>query len=239
MKIRIKFSKHGNVKYIGHLDLQRYFQKAMRRAQIPISYSQGYSPHQIMSFAAPLGVGLESDGEYMDIEVDSFSSESDIVDRLNRVSCDGIHVLSAKILPDNAGNAMASVSAASYYVSFKEDRIPSFSWEEKISEFMEQDEIPYTKETKKSTIVRNLKDGIYKMECRDHKIYLLLDASSGGNVKPLAVIQTFVEHYNQTLQDNALWITREDTFTNIGTVDTPHFVPLDAVCINNKDVNKE
>lgn len=56
------------MKFIGHLDTMRYFQKAMRRADIDIAYSTGFSPHQIMSFAAPLGVGITSDGEYLDIE---------------------------------------------------------------------------------------------------------------------------------------------------------------------------
>ena len=64
MKIRIKFRKWGAMKFIGHLDMMRYFQKAVRRANIDICYSEGYSPHQIMSFAAPLGVGITSDGEY-------------------------------------------------------------------------------------------------------------------------------------------------------------------------------
>ena len=59
MKVRIKFSKLGNMRFIGHLDIMRYFQKAMRRAKIPIKYSEGFSPHQIMSFASPLSIGVE------------------------------------------------------------------------------------------------------------------------------------------------------------------------------------
>lgn len=54
LNIRIKFQKYGVMKFIGHLDMMRYFQKAIRRAGIDIAYSGGYSPHQIMSFAAPL-----------------------------------------------------------------------------------------------------------------------------------------------------------------------------------------
>ena len=57
MKIRIKFRKYGTMKFIGHLDVMRYFQKAIRRSEVNIRYSEGFSPHQIMSFAAPLGVG--------------------------------------------------------------------------------------------------------------------------------------------------------------------------------------
>jgi len=69
LKARIKFRKYGVMKFIGHLDIMRFFQKVMRRADIPIAFTGGYSPHMIMSFANPLGVGLTSDGEYFDIEL--------------------------------------------------------------------------------------------------------------------------------------------------------------------------
>ena len=69
MKIRIKFRKYGVMKFIGHLDIMRFFQKVMRRADIPIAFTGGFSPHMIMSFANPLGVGVTSDGEYFDIEL--------------------------------------------------------------------------------------------------------------------------------------------------------------------------
>ena len=59
LKVRIKFAKHGVMKFIGHLDVMRYFQKALRRAEIEVKFSEGMSPHMIMSFAAPLGVGTK------------------------------------------------------------------------------------------------------------------------------------------------------------------------------------
>ena len=90
MKIRIKFRKYGIMKFIGHLDIMRYFQKAMRRADIDICYSAGFSPHMIMSFASPLGVGLTSDGEYLDIEIGNELSSEAAVKRLNRVMADGV-----------------------------------------------------------------------------------------------------------------------------------------------------
>ena len=57
------------MKFIGHLDTMRFFQKAIRRADIPVAYSEGFSPHMIMSFAAPLGVGTTSSGEYFDMQL--------------------------------------------------------------------------------------------------------------------------------------------------------------------------
>ena len=89
MKVRIKFAKHGVMKFIGHLDVMRYFQKALRRAEIEVKFSEGMSPHMIMSFAAPLGVGLTSDGEYVDIELNTPVSTEEAVRRLNGVMVEG------------------------------------------------------------------------------------------------------------------------------------------------------
>lgn len=105
MNIRVRFSKHGCLKFIGHLDVMRYFQKAMRRAEIDMCYSEGFSPHMIMSFASPLGLGLESDGEYMDISVKQSPSSKEAVERLNAVMAEGIEVLSWRELPENSKNA--------------------------------------------------------------------------------------------------------------------------------------
>ena len=93
MKVRIKFAKSGVMKFIGHLDMMRYFQKAMRRADIDIKYSEGFSPHQIMSFAAPLGVGITSDGEYLDIEVNSTETTEQSIVNLNSAMVDGVKIL--------------------------------------------------------------------------------------------------------------------------------------------------
>ena len=93
MKIRIKFRKVGNVRFIGHLDIMRYFQKAIRRADIDIVYTEGFSPHQVMSFAAPLGVGIISEGEYLDIEVHTSKSSEASIQALNDVMAEGIEIV--------------------------------------------------------------------------------------------------------------------------------------------------
>ena len=85
MKARIKFRKYGALRFIGHLDVMRFFQKVMRRAEIPIAFTGGYSPHMIMSFASPLGIGLTSDGEYFDIELTEAIDSKTAVKRMNEV----------------------------------------------------------------------------------------------------------------------------------------------------------
>lgn len=223
---RVRFSKHGAIRYIGHLDVMRYFQKVMRRAEVDIAYTQGYSPHQIMTFAQPLGVGIESDGEYMDIRMNSYISCEDLKNAINSHSVPEIQALSVKILPENSGNAMASVAAAEYEIGFREGRIPASialdsntvnlaAVNNSIKEFLSQDQIILVKEGKAGPREIDIKDRIYKFEWNNNEncFNAILDASSGYNIKPQALIDLFVTFLNDTLMQNALMIYRVDTYT--------------------------
>ena len=154
MKIRVKFRKWGHMKFVGHLDMLRYFQKAVRRADIDICYSNGFAPHQIMSFAAPLGVGITSDGEYFDIEVNSTKSTEESLKAFNEAMVDGVEVTGYVQLPDNAKTAMSIVTAADYILSYKEGYESPYSteeWNEKLhSIFHNQNQFTIIKKTKKS-----------------------------------------------------------------------------------------
>lgn len=174
LNIRIKFQKYGVMKFIGHLDMMRYFQKAIRRAGIDIAYSEGYSPHQIMSFAAPLGVGVTSDGEYFDIEVKSSKSSHDAIQALNHTMAEGIYVLEYKKLPDTAKTSMSLVSAADYLIYVKPGYQALAESVEELHEkvkvfYQEQREINIIKQTKKREINMNLKPLIYEMKALNLK----------------------------------------------------------------------
>ena len=231
MKIRIKFAKYGAMKFIGHLDMMRFFQKAIRRADIDIKYSEGFSPHQIMSFAAPLGVGIESTGEYMDIEVLSMTSTEDIRQALNEVMVDGVEVLSVSVLPDNAKNAMASVAAASYRLKMKEGNFPIDNLSVILQDFYRQDKIPYTKETKKSVVELDLKQGLYEIGVDEGgAICMLVNASSSGNIKPTMVFEKLCEFTGIEVPQSMYQVTRLETYTDIAKDGEEYqFVPLASV----------
>lgn len=229
MKLRIKFRKYGPIRFIGHLDVMRFFQKAIRRAEIDVAYTGGFSPHQIMSFAAPLGVGLESNGEYMDIEVHSIPSCQEVKKRLNAAGVQGIEIVSVRILPENAGNAMASVAAAEYTVRFRKGRSPRADMEKLLPAFLSREEILYTKETKKGTREFNIRPGIYQLTWDGDAFHMLLNASSAGNIKPVQVITALLEGCGEALQENALLITREDIYTDTGAEDIMKFMSLGEI----------
>ncbi len=215
MKIRIKFRKWGVMKFIGHLDMMRYFQKAVRRAGIDICYSQGYSPHQIMSFAAPLGVGITSDGEYFDIEVNSQGSSKESMDALNAAMVEGVEVTSYVRLPDTAKTAMASVAAADYRISCKEGCSPynTEEWKEIIEqEFLNQPDFIITKKTKKSERTVDLRPLVYSfsVEEQEHSPAFFLRVSTGStdNIKPELVLSSILERLGKSFDSSAVQIHR-------------------------------
>jgi len=228
MKLRIKFSKQGPVKFVGHLDVMRYFQKAMRRAGIDIKYSEGFSPHQIMSFAAPLGVGLTSNGEYMDIEVNSMEDCKTMVSQLNEVMAEGIQIMECHILEERAKNAMSLVAAADYTLTFREGKQPNYleAFLNGLSDFMGQDHIFITKKTKKGEREIDLKAFIYELSVHGETIFMKISAGSADNVKPELVMEAYYQWLGQTCPEFAFQIQREEVYGN--KVDEEHrmLVPL-------------
>lgn len=212
MKVRLKFAKYGVMKYIGHLDIMRYFQKCMRKGGIDIAYSTGYSPHQIMSFASPLGVGVESYGEYFDIELNSGSAK-EVLDNLNSVMVPGMEIISVVKLPDGVKNAMASIAAAKYRVFPKEGFTHENTNIDLVDKFLAQDSINIIKQTKKNEIEFDLKPHIYEFTFDGKEYNMLVDASSSGNIKPQAVIEEYGKFCGQPLTISNYQIVREEIYT--------------------------
>lgn len=231
MKLRIKFSKQGPVKFVGHLDVMRYFQKAMRRADIDIKYSEGFSPHQIMSFASPLGVGLTSNGEYMDIEVNSMIDCKTIISRLNEAMADGIQVTECHILEERAKNAMSLVAAADYTLTFREGKQPKDleSFLVGLSEFVAQDHILIMKKTKKGEREVNLKAFIYELSVHGETIFMKVSAGSADNLKPELVMEAYYQWLGQICPEFAFQIQREEVYGNTGDEENKSFVPLGLI----------
>lgn len=200
MKLRIKYEKTGVLRFIGHLDVMRYFQKAIRRAKLDVAYSKGFSPHQIISFAAPMPLGMTSSGEYFDGEFVSVTSASDMMNRLNAVMAEGIRVLDITQLPDKAKSSMAEVSASDYFI-YKNDESENDYIDRltaSIDALMSKDEINVLKKTKTKEEMSDIKPYIYELKSFEYDmvegIYMLLASGSRMNLKPELVIGALAEH---------------------------------------------
>lgn len=236
MKTRMRFVKTGSVKFIGHLDCMRFFQKAIRRAKLDVAYSQGYSPHQMMSFASPLGVGITSDGEYLDVEFSSLPdmSMAELAEYLNRFMTDEIFVTEIEIMPEGFKNSMSLLRAADYMIVEKEAGIFPEDYETKWQEFISREEIPVLKKTKKSekevdikpyilqnafsmdTFAQKTGENYGKLHCQyaGRSIFLQLTSGSETNIKPELVMDAFFNHVGIECPPYALQVHRLQMYFN-------------------------
>lgn len=189
MKIRIKFTKTGTMRFIGHLDIMRYFQKLMRRAKVDIKYSEGFSPHQIMSFAQPLGLGDTSEGEYVDIEVLSTESSAEMIRRINAVSSDEIQVLSYVHIADETrrSNAMSNIAAADYMITFRKETPDAAA----IEAMMAQESILVVRKTKTKEAEVDIRPMILDWKLTEEGLFVKLATGSAANCKPDTVMDAY------------------------------------------------
>lgn len=230
MKIRIKFIKEGPMKFVGHLDTMRYFQKAIRRAGLPAAFSGGYSPHMIMSFAAPLGVGVTSQGEYFDVELTERMSTDEITERLNTVMAEGFQVVSVRQVEDGkAGKAMSLVAAADYLVEFREGREPSAPWKERLEEFCGMPELTVMKKSKKGGKELDIRPFLYEMRLDGENIFLKLASASGNYTKPELVMDTFLKWLGEEPEPFSYMVRRLEVYADLGTEEEHRFVSLEEL----------
>ena len=135
-KIRVKFTKMGDVKYIGHLDVLALFDRATRRAGIPMAFSEGFNPRPKLSFAHPLAVGIESNCEYMEMELTREVNLSVVKEKLNAILPEGVEIIEVVKSPSNKA-IMALVTSAEYIINI-ESKINN---KEKIEKILNQEEI--------------------------------------------------------------------------------------------------
>ena len=199
MNIRIKYTKTGPLRFISHLDMMRYFQKAINRAGLDISYSTGLSPHQIISFAAPMPLMMTSEGEYLDASFNSVTTSKEMIESFNRVASPYAVIKDMVILPDKAVNSMAAVSASDYRITFKSDSDNALSEEDKsrilssAEKLFDNETITVIKKTKKSEALVDIKPLIFKLIVEDNSIYMLLATGSRDNLKPELVMEAIMK----------------------------------------------
>jgi len=97
-RIKIIYSKGEEIKFIGHRDLMRVFQRAIRRAGLPIAYSQGFNPHMRISWGNALKLGVTSDNEFATLQLDGWLRPAELMDRLNPQLPQGLEILEANLV---------------------------------------------------------------------------------------------------------------------------------------------
>jgi len=178
-KIRLRFSKRDKLRFIGHLDFLRVFQQMIRRAGLPIAYSQGFNPHQIISFALPLPLGMESINDYADITMAEEIPPDKIVQALNTAAPQGLHVQAA--YQYEGPNAAAATIVADYNFTEKVSQ-------EAIDKILAAETLIIPKKTKSGLKNTDIRPDILDIQTGDTTM-LRLSAGSMKFLNPLLVTE--------------------------------------------------
>ena len=187
-RYRIYFTKTDAARFIGHLDLQDLVQRAFKRTKLPVSYSEGFNPHQLLSFAAPLPLGTVGLGEILEIFLTEQVAPDAIVAALNVQMPGGITVLRAQEVSATGKGAAALARAATYRITFPGDAELAEKLGKIVAHVLAADKIEIEKKTKKGRAIADIRPDILELSCSltDGKICInaVLSTGSARNLKP-------------------------------------------------------
>jgi len=141
-RLRIRFSRGKEVKFISHLDIMRFWERAMRRARVPLAYSEGFTPHPRISLAAPLALGVTSETEFMDIVLQRWVSPHWFTEGITQQLPAGIEVLAVFPVPMTLPSLQSAVRFAEYQVEV-EALCSRKEIEAAIEQFLAREELPW------------------------------------------------------------------------------------------------
>ena len=182
MKKRVYFDKFGEMKFISHLDLLRFFDRLLKKSQIPVKYSQGFHPRPKMSFGSPISLGTEAYNELMDFELEIPMSNEEVFDRLNSSNVVGFRVNKVEDIIGKA-SIMEEYTIMVYEIESEEEIIT------KLETLLNQEEIVEVKEKKGKITTRNLKERIKSFRREGNMIEMEIINTSPNSYLDLAGIE--------------------------------------------------
>lgn len=183
-KLISKYSKTGNLKYISHLDVLRFIQRAVKRAGLPAKYSEGFNPHMKTSFGYPLSLGIESIGEYFEVEFNENIESDRFISSMNKVLPKEMQIIKAK-QTDDAESIMTRCAYAGYIINLESENINVVKLQELFKEMLETGVIyNRQKKNKKNKIVTK------EINTKEYIKYLKAEQINDNKVTVEAVILT-------------------------------------------------
>lgn len=173
----LRYEKTDSAKYVSHLDFVRMFGRALRRAHLPIAFSEGFNPHPLLGFALPLSVGYTSECEILEITLTEEIPPEEIMERLNGVLPGGV-----RITASNEGKSRMKALENALYVVYPE-KVP-----DGVAEFLSMENILIDKKTKSGIKETDIRPDIKNINVYLNRIEMVISAGSRANLKPEVVM---------------------------------------------------
>ena len=190
MKMIVVFKKAPRLRHIGHLDLMRAMQRALRRSGLPLCYSQGFNPHILLSFAAPLSVGMPGEREIMEVPIQNKMDAETFAQKLSAALPPDLPVLSVRPVDDRHPAPMALLTAATYEADM--ETVPE-GLAEAVKKFLAQTEIPAVRKTKTGMKPCDIRPMIYDLALTGDTLRMTLALCEKATCKPELLLSTLFE----------------------------------------------
>ena len=194
MRIRITFSKQGPLRYTGHLDLHKLWERAARRATLPLAYSQGFHPQPKMNIAAALPLGFSSRCEVLDMRLEKDISLEGLAQRLNDTMPDGIRVTHIEEVDERAPALQSQVVSAEYEATLKEAGYGS-NIKRTIGTVMESESIIRTRRNKEYDLRPLIEELTLTSE---NTLFMKLTSKEGATGRPEEVLDELGIPFEET-----------------------------------------
>ncbi|HTT86847.1 MAG TPA: TIGR03936 family radical SAM-associated protein [Acidimicrobiales bacterium] len=178
MRVRIRFAKVGRVRWTSHRDVARMWERALRRARVPLAYTEGFSPRPRLSFGLALPTGCESKAEYLDVTLRAPVEASELPATLSPLLPDGVDVVAAAALSPAAGSLQEEVTSCRWEIDVPHvgpERLCSL-----VAEVQNTTELPVTRERKGRLVSDDLRPSVLRLSSAGSP------GSGGGLVAELA-----------------------------------------------------
>ncbi|NLW07750.1 MAG: DUF2344 domain-containing protein [Clostridia bacterium] len=189
MRLRLKYSKIGTAAFLGHLEMLRLWQRALRRAGLPLAYSKGFNPHPRLAFGPALAVGVESLAEYLDV---GLTEEVNPVATKNRLQAElpaGLKLLKVIPVPDGTRALTAVIDLAAYQASWYLPPAVELL-QQRIEALLARELVVVSCPGRRGEKLKDIRPGIYKLSLTaDNRLDMLLQSSAEGSVRPEQVIK--------------------------------------------------
>jgi len=196
-RLRLTYAKLGALKYTSNLDIAKVWERTLRRADLPILYTQGFNTRPRMSLASPLPLGITSECELLDILLRERITPAGWIERIQAVSPDGLQVIEIEEIDIKAPALQTMVRGADYRIRF-EDGIERDLLQSKIDVLLNAETIPATRKRKRKTIPYDMRPLIHDLYISEDGDFIAhLSVGDQGNLRPdlLLIQMDLAAHY--------------------------------------------
>lgn len=190
MRMMVVFEKPYPLRHIGHLDLMRTMQRALRRSGLPVKYSQGFNPHIRLSFASPLSVGIAGEREIMDVPMEHEVGEEAFLAVLERVMPPGMKIQTVRALNDKFPTLMKLAAGSRYRI---EPDTGAETLSGAVEKLLAADEYMAVRKTKSGNNLCNVRPYIHTLWIRDGALFFTARNLQSGSLKPQVVMEALFQ----------------------------------------------